>query len=219
MNCESVWAVLLDKCKLANTRLVSTSDVDLVCASKGFTTLNTLQVMVRKGYLMSTFVRGTYVVKTPDEYLNKYLGSTTLDLVVDLLNYKYGSEWYFGLSTALYLNKETWQTPRELVVVTNRVKPHKTEFMGYTLTFRNLDYSNFNNGVLNLTVKNTVYRYSSVFRTLLDYCYYYLKNKKDYSDNFSKEWVSEFRNVAQLLKKFTDYPNFEKVKKTVTSYG
>src|SRR5690242_8005488 len=95
---DEVWEYLL----ASNKRIVSSQDVFEAAKARGFKERSILQLMVRKTYLLPSFFKGVYIIRTAQEYLAQTIGLTSQKMIVMLLNYKFDSNWYFGLESAHY---------------------------------------------------------------------------------------------------------------------
>lgn len=204
---DEIWGYLL----ASNKRIVSTRDVFEACRSRGFKEYPILQSMTRKGYLLRSCFKGVYLIRKPEEYLNRTLELSAEEAVAGLLNYRFGSRWYFGLSSADYFGGRSWQSLRELNIITNDFEPQKTAFMGLTLVFRNLKYGNFNKGIEVRQFGKTSARFSNQVRTALDYCYYYLKLNVPAFLLACRELAKSNKRIIRDSRLYSDYPLFNPI--------
>lgn len=200
---DELWDYLISQ----NKRIVSSEDIEEACSKFDFKKYSMLQSMVNKEYLIPTFVRGKYFIKDKDEYFSQNLKLNPEQMIAALLNNEFGDKWYFGLSSANYVSGKSWQSLRILTIITNEVKSKKVEFMGLTVSFRNLNYVNFQNGIEVKEINGIKFRFSSELRTTFDYCYYYLKTKVEAYLLYSKDSISNFSRKD--IMKYNTYPYFK----------
>ncbi len=156
----------------------------------------TINFMISYRYLVR-ILRGVYYVKTIDEF--KLRKPVEAYRVISLGLNKLGTEWYFGLYTALRLNGLTHEFSKTIFVVNDSIFRHKEiEIAGEKVRFVKLRSKLFGFGVME---KNGL-KFSDPEKTVLDFVYVFryrgvpgeriVSMIDNYSKNLKKERIKAY---------------------------
>ncbi len=123
--------------------------------------------LITRGYLLN-ILDDIYYVKTDEEILKKKCKYSILELVAKGLNIKNVKNWYFGLYTALKINRINYEHENELLYLINDqiLKSKPINILGKDFRFLTFKNALFNFGIINNKIK-----YSDHEKTLLDLIY------------------------------------------------
>jgi len=127
-----------------------------------------------------------YYVKSDEEFINKEINYSTLELIAKVLKLKRVKNWYFGLYTALKLNKINHDNQDDFLYLINNqiIRDKPVKILGKNFRFLIFKNSFFNFGI----IKNKI-RYSDHEKTILDLLYLW-----DYNN------MNENRMLLELTK-------------------
>jgi hypothetical protein len=109
-----------------------------------------------------------------------------------------GKNWYYGLSSALYLNARINQSPSEFTIITNRRQQTAFTFCATNFKIRRSGTKNYLFGI----EKNEELRYSSLERTLTDYLYFDIKqSKQENAIRLCKDILHSSPDVSKKLER------------------
>lgn len=155
-------------------KCVSTKDIEELCNRFGFSPVNVMTVLIRKGALVPLFFKGIFYVRTSSELLTKTLPLDPLLLATLACNKKFGHDWYFGLQTALKLNEITGvQTTTKTFIITKKQVRTKIRSMG-SMEFI---FSKIKTSSPKGIIEKNDFRYSDSIRTVLDFLHLGIKKK------------------------------------------
>jgi len=189
--------LLLKKLYLSGKEFVTDEDIKNLCEVLNLDYKNTVNYLLRKGYLLRIF-RGIFYLKSLDEIKFGKSKYSHLELVSKGLELKKVKNWYFALYTALKLNNLTHEHFAMDYVISDRIFRHKSiEIAGYKFKFIKLKPNLFKFGI----IKNSI-RYSDPEKTILDFIYVWRYNGipeekiimdlSDYNLRLSKKRIMEY---------------------------
>ncbi|MEW6329582.1 MAG: hypothetical protein AB1468_05730, partial [Candidatus Micrarchaeota archaeon] len=165
------------------------SQIKEAAKSLGFSQAVVLNGLVRGGYILPVYFKGLYYLLDADEKQTKYLKRKSFEIVADICDKKFDKNWYFGLSSALYFNGISHQTPLELFIITNSHSSASFEFSGTAFKIRRSSAKDF----LTEVKERGPMRFSSPLRTITDYIYFYAKEGKT---KYAVETVTSILNAC-----------------------
>jgi hypothetical protein len=133
---------------------------------------NVIRYLLNQDYIIKIF-EGIYYIKTPEELESKKLQYSLLELVGKGLELKGIKNWYYGLYTALRLNRVKINQEKEIFyIMSNRLFKGKPIIIANReFKFIKLKYSLFNFGIEDKKVK-----FSDFEKTVLDFIYLWKYN-------------------------------------------
>ncbi len=146
-------------------KVVKREEIEAVCKKFKVDIERTINFMITYGYLVR-ILRGLYYVKTLEEF--KIRRSLDTLKLISLGMEKLELEWYFGLHTALSLNRITHEYSAVIYVLNNVIyRPKAININGESVKFIKLKNELFGFGIIE---KNGI-KFSDLEKTLLDMIY------------------------------------------------
>ena len=198
---------VLKKIRQDNKELITFEELKKYCKELYFNYKNTSDYLVSRGYLVR-ILDDIYYMKTVDEISQKKLRYSILELVGKGLNLNNVYNWYFGLYTALKLNKIDYNHQnRFFYLINDRISKNKLiKILGKKFRFLTFKNALFNFGIINRKI-----RYSNLEKTILDLIYlweYSHMNEKiilielsKLLDGISEEKILEYSQYYPLSNK------------------
>ncbi len=202
--------LLLKKLYLSEKEFFTDETIKEYCKYLEMDYKNTVNYLLRKGYLLRIF-RGIFYLRSLDEIKLDKRKYSHLELISKGLELKKVENWYFGLYTALKLNNMTHEHFTVDYVINDRIfRARPMEISGYKFKFHKLKPSVFRFGV----IKDTV-RYSNPEKTILDFIYVWRYNSvpkeriimdlTDYTKDLSKEKIIDYaKNYSKSVRKIAE---------------
>ena len=202
--------LLLKKLYLSGKEFVTDEDIKNFCEVLNLDYKNTVNYLLRKGYLLRIF-RGVFYLKSLDEIKFGKSKYSHLELVSKGLELKKVKNWYFALYTALKLNNLTHEHFAVDYVISDKIFRSKPiEIAGYKFKFIKLKPDLFKFGI----IKNSI-RYSDPEKTILDFIYVWRYNGipeekiimdiSDYTIGLSKNKIMEYaENYPKTVMKIAE---------------
>ncbi len=202
--------LLLKKLYLSGKEFVTDEDIKNLCEVLNLDYKNTVNYLLRKGYLLRIF-RGVFYLKSLDEIKFGKSKYSHLELVSKGLELKKVKNWYFALYTALKLNNLTHEHFAVDYVISDKIFRSKPiEIAGYKFKFIKLKPDLFKFGI----IKNSI-RYSDPEKTILDFIYVWRYNGipeekiimdiSDYTIGLSKNKIMEYaENYPKTVMKIAE---------------
>lgn len=192
-----VYNVLLERVG----RVASTKDVKAACSSLGVNYSAAIAGLIRANALEPAVFKGVYYVRSLEEHALGKISSDPIEVVARACNLKLGSDWYFGLASALKI-AGLWkqQTLTAITVVSRkRVFAQKASFAGTTVEFKQLSGVPFDE----LVRKRGAVRYSDPARTVLDCAYFTARGSesKQYCETVFADVAPNAGGKKKLAKK------------------
>ncbi len=192
-----IYRALLSHTPKSKIRIIDTKMITKVAKTFGFEPKIVRQGLVRGKYILPIHFDGIYYLLDPDEFSTKFLKNRSLEIVASACTYAMGENWYYGLSSALYLNGQINQSPSEFIIITNRRQQTAFSFCETNFKIRRSSTKDYLFGI----EKNGELRYSSLERTLTDYLYFDIKqSKQKYAIRICKDILQSSPNVTKKLK-------------------
>ncbi len=203
--------LLLKKLYLSGKEFVTDEDIKNLCEVLNLDYKNTVNYLLRRGYLLRIF-RGIFYLKSLDEIKFGKSKYSHLELVSKGLELKKVKNWYFALYTALKLNNLTHEHFTVEYVINDKIFRQKSiEVAGYKFKFIKLKPDLFKFGI----IKNSI-KYSDPEKTILDFIYVWRYNGipeekiimdiSDYTIGLSRNKIMEYaenypKTVMKIAKK------------------
>ena len=171
--------------------------------------------LISRGYLVNIF-EDIYYVKSLDEFKEKKIKLSLLELVGKSLKLKNVKNWYFGLYTALNLNKVKHNQADDYFYLINDVLTKDSPIRIIGKKFR---FLRFKNALFDFGIINNKINYSDHEKTILDLLYLWESNNINENriiidlskllDGISKETIVNYvqyypESNQKLLKKVLD---------------
>lgn len=189
--------LLLKKMYLSGKEFLTYEDIKNLCNPLNLDYKNTVNYLLRKGYLLRIF-RGIFYLKSLDEIKFGKSKYSHLELISKGMELKKVNNWYFALYTALKLNNLTHEHFAVDYVINDKIfraKPIK--IAGYKFKFVKLKPDLFKFGI----IKDSI-RYSDPEKTVIDFIYIWryngipeekiIMNISDYTVRLSKNKIMEY---------------------------
>ncbi|MFX0007434.1 MAG: hypothetical protein ACFFA7_11060 [Promethearchaeota archaeon] len=125
-----------------------------------------------RGYLVNIF-EDIYYVKSFEEFKEKRINLSLLELVGMSLKLKNVKNWYFGLYTALNLNKVKFSQPDEYFYIINDMIMSNSPI---TIVGKKFRFLRFKNTLFNFGIVINKIKYSDHEKTILDLLYLWKSN-------------------------------------------
>jgi len=162
-NSVSVWEVLAR----AKREVISSSDIADLSRRINRKPEHVIRHLRREGYLLPLF-RGYYYVRSPDELRLGEERRNPLELFALAAEAKAIGNWYFGLHTALRLNRMTHESVLEEDVISD----HMYRIRGVPIGPRKFVIHRWTPKLASFGLLDTAaYRYSDPEKTVLDFAY------------------------------------------------
>lgn len=163
---------VLKKIRQDNKEFVSSEDLQDYSKDLYFDYRTISDYLLTRGYLLN-ILDNIYYVKTEEEILQNKLKYSILELVAKGLNIKKVKNWYFGLYTALNINRIEYEHDNEFFYLINDqiLKAKPTKILGKNFRFLTFKTVLFNFGI----IKNKI-KYSDHEKTILDLIYLWQYN-------------------------------------------
>ncbi|MFX0036372.1 MAG: hypothetical protein ACFE9I_12130 [Candidatus Hermodarchaeota archaeon] len=176
---------VLEKIKKDNKEFVNSEELREYCKELYFNYRTIGDYLISRGHLLNV-LDDIYYVKSDEEFIKKEIQYSTLELIAKVLKLKKVTNWYFGLYTALNLNKVNYDNQAEFLYLINNqiVRDNPIKILGKKFRFLIFKNSFFNFGI----IKNKI-RYSDHEKTILDLLYLW-----DYNN------MNENRILIELIK-------------------
>ncbi|MFX1328407.1 MAG: hypothetical protein ACFE91_09790 [Promethearchaeota archaeon] len=176
---------VLSKIKQDNKEFVTSEELREYCKELYFNYRTISDYLISRGHLLN-ILDDIYYVKSEKEFIKKEIQYSTLELIAKVLKLKRVKNWYFGLYTALKLNKVNYDNQDEFLYLINNqiVRDAPIKILGKNFRFLIFKNSFFNFGI----IKNKI-RYSDHEKTILDLLYLW-----DYNN------MNENRILIELVK-------------------
>ncbi len=128
--------------------------------------------LISRGFLVNV-LEDIYYVKSIDEFKKNKIEHSLLELVGNSLNLKNVKNWYFGLYTALNINKVSFEQPDDNFYLINDmiINNKPITILGKKFRFLRFKHSLFNFGIINNKIN-----YSDREKTILDLLYLWESN-------------------------------------------
>ncbi len=158
---------VLEKIKKDNKEFVNSEELREYCKELYFNYRIIGDYLISRGHLLNV-LDDIYYVKSDEEFIKKEIQYSTLELIAKVLKLKKVTNWYFGLYTALKLNKVNYDNQDEFLYLINNqiVRDNPIKILGKKFRFLIFKNSFFNFGI----IKNKI-RYSDHEKTILDLLY------------------------------------------------
>lgn len=160
-------AVVWESFFRADETVVTTDDVHGAAERLGKDPENAVRHLRREGYLLPLF-KGYYYVRSPEELKLGDPRYNPLELFVLAANAKGIGHWYFGLHTALSLNRMTHEDRREETVISEglyRINGVKVGAKRFVIHKWKPEFAAFG------LAERGLIRYSDPEKTVLDFAY------------------------------------------------
>lgn len=203
--------LLLKKLYLSEKEFFTDEPIKEYCKSLEMDYKNTINYMLRKGYLLRIF-KGIFYLRSLDEIKLDKRKYNHLELVSNGLELKKVENWYFGLYTALKLNNMTHEHFTVDYVINDRIfRAKPMEIAGYKFKFHKLKTDLFRFGI----IKDNTIRYSNPEKTILDFIHIWRYNTvpkeriimdlTDYTKDLSKEKIIDYaENYSKSVRKIAE---------------
>jgi len=186
--------ILLKKFYIKGKEFIKSEEIKEYCNFLNLNYNNVIRYFISRGYLLRIF-KGIFYIKNLEELKfgsNKY---SHLELVSKGLDLKGINDWYFGLYTALKLNKETHEYfTINYIISSNLYRNKPININGYKFKFIKLKPDLLNFGII-----EDRFRYSDLEKTILDFIYIWIYNSvprkkilidvSEYINNLSKKRI------------------------------
>lgn len=150
-----------------NKKICSSSEIYAITKDKSFLSslINTKRVIPIPPF------RGYYYVPGGEERLYGKVMSNPLEILSEVLNKKFGDEWYLGGPSALFLLGITHQYPGAYHIFNKKISMKKESDMFGKLVFTKINSRLFNSrgGIIRQEIGMKKYPVSGIERTLADY--------------------------------------------------
>jgi len=180
-------SILIRKLALEKNDYISSETLKEYCKDIKTSYLTTVKYLLRHNYIVR-ILKGIFYVKSLEERKFKKININYLDAVKKALEIKKIENWYFGLETALKLNKVTHEYfTLDYVFTDSLFRPKPVTIMNHKIKFIKVNARLFRFGI----IKNSL-NYSNIEKTILDFIY--IGKYNSLSDNEIKN------NIVDLLK-------------------
>ena len=189
--------LILKKFFLEGKEFVKAEEIKQYC---NFLNLNynyVINYFISRGYLLRIF-RGIFYIKTLDELKFNTCKYSYLELVSRGLELKGINNWYFSLYTALKLNNATHEYYSMDYVISENLYRSKS----ISIDNRNFKFLKLKPTLLKFGIIENKIRYSDLEKTVLDFIYLWIYNKKskkkilmdvsEYLPNLIKQKISDY---------------------------
>jgi len=196
--------ILLEKFFLDEKEFITSDELREYCNSFNLDYGNVLKYFLSRGYLLRIF-KGIFYIRNSDELrFGSYVKYNHLELVSKGLELKGVKEWYFGLYTALKLNNMT----HEYFVIDDIINDSLFRGNVMKINGRKFKFTKLKPELLNFGIIENKYRYSDVEKTILDFIYIWIYNRRTREEILID--ISEYINKLseEKIKKYVEcYPN------------
>jgi len=172
-----IWKKLI----VEGVKVVSSDHIRAIAKKIGKEDARSLRYLQEHGYIYR-ILRGTFYVKSPEEIERNYFKYSIYEMVSEALKLKGVKHWYFGLETALKMNRMTHEYFTVDYVITDSFRTTKTiEILGSKYLFIKWSMKNAPNDwrVKRITDYGSSIFYSNKEKTVLDISYKNYLDQKD----------------------------------------
>jgi len=202
--------LLLKKFYVADKSFVTGDELKSYCRQLGLKYDTAVRYLQSQNKIQRIF-KGVFYVKSLEELKTGAYKYNHLELVAKGLELKNIENWYFGLHTALKLNKMTHEYFAIEEVLSDKLfRAHPINITNYKFSFIKISPSLFKFGIK----KDKLIRYSDPEKTILDFIYLWKYNRVPTEKIISD--VSEWKNKINLNKIAIYAKNYPKTVKTIT---
>jgi len=202
--------LLLKKFYIDGKEFIKSDEIKKYCDSINLTYENVIRYFISRRYLLRIF-KGIFYVKNLEELkfgIKKY---SHLELVSKGLDLKGVNNWYFGLYTALKLNKETHEYfSIDYIISENLYRNKPINIDSYKFKFIKLKPDLLNFGII-----ENGFRYSDLEKTILDFIYIWIYNSitrkkilidvSEYTNNLSEKRIRNYvKNYPNSVKEIVE---------------
>lgn len=202
--------LLLKKFYIDGKEFIKSDEIKKYCDSINLTYENVIRYFISRRYLLRIF-KGIFYVKNLEELkfgIKKY---SHLELVSKGLDLKGVNNWYFGLYTALKLNKETHEYfSIDYIISENLYRNKPINIDSYKFKFIKLKPDLLNFGII-----ENGFRYSDLEKTILDFIYIWIYNSitrkkilidvSEYKNNLSENRIRNYvKNYPNSVKEIVE---------------
>ena len=206
---------VLKKIRKDNRKFITSEELKQYCDEIYSNYRLTSDYLISRGYLVNTF-EDIYYVKSFEEFKEKRIKLSLLELVGMSLKQKNVKNWYFGLYTALNLNKVKYSQPDEYFYIINDMIMSNSPI---TIVGKQFRFLRFKNTLFNFGIIINKINYSDHEKTILDLLYLWESNNINESrilidlskllDGISKAKILDYARYypesnQELLKKVTN---------------
>ncbi|MFX1390070.1 MAG: hypothetical protein ACFE9Z_08415 [Promethearchaeota archaeon] len=176
---------VLKEIRLDNREFVTSEELKDYCDEMYFNYQMSSDYLISRGYLVH-ILENIYYVKSTEEFREKKIRYSLLELVAKSLQLKNIKNWYFGLFTALNLNNINYESDDENFYLINDqlLNNRPVKILGKKFRFLR-----FKNALFNFGIVNNKVNYSDHEKTILDLLYLWESNH-----------INENRIVIELSK-------------------
>lgn len=187
---------LLASMPATQVKIVDSEAIAKVAKALGFKPAVIRQGLVRGHYLLPVHFDGVYYLLDPDELSTKFLRNRSYEIMAAACTHALGTNWYYGLNSALYLNGKINQSPREFIIITDKHQQAAFSFEGNAFRIRRSGIKDYS---LEIEEKRGA-RFSSPARTLTDYIYFNIRGgKTEYAIRFAKDMLHSTHDISKKL--------------------
>ncbi len=163
---------ILESIKEDNKKFITSEEIKQYCDEMYLNYKLSSDYLVSRGYLVN-ILEDIYYVKSNDEFEEKKIKLSLLELVGRSLKLKNVRNWYFGLYTALTLNKVNYAPQDDLFYLINDVIMNNNPM---TIMGKKFRFLRFKNALFGFGVINNKINYSDHEKTILDLLYLWDSN-------------------------------------------
>jgi hypothetical protein len=163
---------VLDIIKQDDKKFITSEEIKQYCDELYLNYKLSSDYLISRGYLVNV-LEDIYYVKSNDEFEEKKIKLSLLELVGKSLKFKNVKNWYFGLYTALTLNKVNYTQPDDFFYLINDVIMNNSPI---TIMGKKFRFLRFKNALFNFGIINTKINYSDHEKTILDLLYLWDSN-------------------------------------------
>ncbi len=163
---------VLDIIKQDDKKFITSEEIKQYCDDLYLNYKLSSDYLISRGYLVNV-LEDIYYVKSNDEFKEKKIRLSLLELVGKSLKLKNVKNWYFGLYTALTLNKINYTQPDDFFYLINDVIMNNTPI---TIMGKQFRFLRFKNALFDFGIINNKINYSDHEKTILDLLYLWDSN-------------------------------------------
>ncbi|MFX0021259.1 MAG: hypothetical protein ACFE9S_02965 [Candidatus Hermodarchaeota archaeon] len=198
-----------------NRKFISSVELKQYCDEMYVNYKLSSDYLISRGYLVN-ILEDIYYVKSASEFRERRIKLSLLELVGKSLRLKNVKNWYFGLYTALNLNKVKYEQPDGFFYLINDMILINSPI---TVLGKNFRFLRFKNSLFDFGIINNKINYSDHEKTILDLLYLWESNHINENrilidlskllDGISKEKILDYvqyypESNQRLLKKVID---------------
>jgi hypothetical protein len=155
-----------------NKKFITSEELKQYCSEMYINYKLSSDYLISRGYLVHV-LEDIYYVKSSDEFKEKKIKLSLLELVGKSLKLKNVRNWYFGLYTALNLNKVNFEQPDDFFYLINDMIMINSPM---TIMGKKFRFLRFKNALFNFGIINNKINYSDHEKTILDLLYLWESN-------------------------------------------